>query len=197
MHCAGCLQGHGSHFPRWLGLLAESLPRNYLGLGQLPPSTGSTYIPRLVQVDLQSSNSLAPRWDSPQRPAQLHSSLRRPCGQGLVCIRVLLHPRPSSAPSLPYTCCSQEQCALNFLHATLSQSLSWKTPAKTSSLKDEDSSTHPPFLRCVHSPFSMSASLFLPCKEVPQYHFLDSTSIHEYAIFVFVFVTCFPLCDKG
>ena len=49
-HCVGCLQGQGSHFPkcweagesshflRWLGLLAESLPRNYLGLGQPPPS---------------------------------------------------------------------------------------------------------------------------------------------------------------
>ena len=133
MHRVGCLPGQGSHFPKcreagesshfpkWLGLLAESLPRNYLELGQPPPSTESTFTPKLVQVDLQSSNSLAPRWDNSQGPAQLHRSLRRPWGQDLVCIHVLLHPQPNSASHvlLPRAVCTKLSACNSILESFL------------------------------------------------------------------------------
>ena len=45
------------------------------------------------------------------------------------------------------------------------------------------------------SPFSMSASLVLPCKSIHQYHF---SRFHIYAliyVFVFLFLTDFTLCN--
>ena len=43
---------------------------------------------------------------------------------------------------------------------------------------------------------SLSVSLFLLCKYVHQYHFLDSTYIHEHTIFV-LFLTYFTPYDMA
>ena len=81
--------------------------------------------------------------------------------------------------------CSSFPLAINFTFGSvyMSMLLSHFIPA-------------PPLHPVPSSPFSTSMSLFLPCHQVHQYCFFNSTYMHQHTVFIFLFLTYFTLYDR-
>ena len=88
----------------------------------------------------------------------------------------ILHPTPLGRPkALSWAPCAVHQLRTSYLFYT------WQCVCQRRSL----SLPHPPLPLVSTWPLSVSASLFLPCREVHQYHF------PRFHICVFIYDTCF------